>query len=282
MNESVFREILGESLRREFAEFDNAPEHKFSLRHRLAMKRVFDRYEKNARGFSKIEFIETMPHYGLKQRIIFALVIIILMTLLTGWFIPIRGITEVQIDWLRAKYDFPNMKMYSVEMQNYDIDFDSPYSLVGVYRKTDEYCDFLDDLVELKIYSEEEMHALQCQESPLDTRPDSFKNGYILEELPIVTGEESPLETMRDYVSRIEERIGFYVERSKDPNRAVEGDIEFAELIREKCRDLNRDFLELLEKLFADESDGKQENGKSALLNCDKDDKKYLLEINKL
>ena len=31
MNESVFREILGESLRREFAEFDNAPEHKFSL-----------------------------------------------------------------------------------------------------------------------------------------------------------------------------------------------------------------------------------------------------------
>lgn len=281
MNESVFREILGESLRREFAEFVNVPEHKFSLRHRLAMKRVFAKYEKNARGFSKIEYAE-IPHYGLKQRIIIALVIIILMTLLTGWFIPIRGITEVQIDWLRSKYDFPNMKMYSVEMQNYDIDFNSPYSLVGVYRKTDEYCDFLDDLVELEIYSEEEMHALQYQESPLDTRPDSFKNGYILEELPIVTGEESPLETMRDYVSRIEERIGFYVERSKDPNRAVEGDVEFSELIREKCWVLNRDFLELLEKLFADESDGKQENGKSALLNFDKDDKKYLLEINKL
>lgn len=280
MNESVFREILGESLRREFAEFDNAPEHKFSFRHRLAMKRVFAKYEKNARGFSKIEFVETMPHYGLKQRIIFALVIIILMTLLTGWFFPIRGITEVQIDWLRSRYDFSAMKMYTVEATNYDNEL--PYSLVGVFRKTDEYCGFLADLVDLEVYSEEEMHKLQYQESPLDTRPNGFKNGYILEELPIVTGEESPLDNMRDYVSRIEERIDFYVERSKDPNRAVEGDVEFAELIKEKCWVLNHGFLELLEKLFADEPDDDRENEKNSLLHFDKDDKKYLLEINKL
>lgn len=280
MNESVFREILGESLRREFAEFDNVPEHKFSLRHRLAMKHVLARYEKNVRGFSKIEFVETMPHYGLKKHIIFALVIIILMTLLTGWFIPIRGITEVQIDWLRSKYDFLSMKMYTVEAANYDNE--SPYSLVAVFRKTDEYCGFLADLVDLEVYSEEEMHQLQYRESPLDTRPDSFKNGYILEEIPIVTGEESPLENMRDYVSHIEERIDFYVERSKDPNRAVEGDVEFAELIKKKCWVLNHGFLELLEKLFADDTDDEQENGKSALLNSDKDDKRYLLKTNKL
>ena len=131
--------------------------------------------------------------------------------------------------------------------------------------------------MELEIYSEEEMNALEYQESPLDTRPDSFKGGYILEEFPIVTGEESPLETMRDYVSRIEERIGFYIERSKDPNRAVEGDVEFAELIREKCWVLNHDFLELLEKLFAEETDD-SDNEKNSLLNFDKDDKRYLLK----
>lgn len=280
MNESVFRDILGESLRREFAEFVNVPEHIFSLRHRLAMKRVFAKYEKNARGFSKIEYAE-IPHYGLKQRIIIALVIIILMTLLTGWFIPIRGITEVQIDWLRSKYDFPNMKMYSVEMQNYDIDFNSPYSLVGVYRKTDEYCGFIDDLVELEIYSEEEMKAIQHRETPKDTRPYSFKNEVIITVVPMATGEESPLDYMRDYVSYIEEKIGFYVERSKDPNRAVEGDVEFSELIREKCWVLNHSYLELLEKLFADETDD-SDSKTNALLDFDKDDKRYLFKINKI
>ncbi len=40
MSEDVFRSILGEALEREVAEYDNVPEHKFSLRHRLAMKRI--------------------------------------------------------------------------------------------------------------------------------------------------------------------------------------------------------------------------------------------------
>ena len=280
MNESVFKEILGESLRREFAEFDNVPEHKFSLRHRIAMKKVFARYEKNTRVPIELS-AATLPHYSLKQCVIFALMVIILMTLLTGWFIPVRGITEAQIDWLRSKYDFPNMKMDSTEIQNFDISSPSLYSLVGVYRKTDEYCDFLDDLVKLEIYSEEEMRALEYQESPLDTRPDSFNGGYILAEIPMTTGEESPLDYMRDYVSRIEERISFYVERSKDPNRAVDGDIEFAEIVREKCWEVNHDFLELLEKLFAYETEG-SDNGKNPLLNLDKDDKRYLLKINKI
>ena len=154
MNENVFREILGESLRREFAKFDNAPRHRFSLRHRRAMRRIFADYEKRY-CIARESLAETMPHYGLKQRIIFALVIIILMTLLTGWFIPIRGITEAQIDWLKARYDFPSMKMYTTEAINYN--YDSLPALVGFYRKTDEYCGFLDDLVNLNIYSAEEM-----------------------------------------------------------------------------------------------------------------------------
>lgn len=40
MSEEMFRSILGEALERELAEYDNVPEHKFSLRHRLAMKRI--------------------------------------------------------------------------------------------------------------------------------------------------------------------------------------------------------------------------------------------------
>lgn len=40
MSEDVFRSILGEALERDLAEYNNVPEHKFSLRHRLAMKRI--------------------------------------------------------------------------------------------------------------------------------------------------------------------------------------------------------------------------------------------------
>lgn len=277
MNETVFREILGESLRREFTEFDNAPEHKFSLRHRLAMKKVFAEYEKNIRGFAKLEYTAT-PHYALKQRIIFALVIIILMTLLTGWFIPIRGLSEVQIGWLRSRYDFSTMKMR--EGERLAPDNDSPYSALGLFRETDEYSSFLDDLVGLDIYSEEEVDELQTRAMPMDMRPDSFKNETVLFQVPFSCGDENPLEDVRDYVSSIEEKMNFYLDRAKDPNRAVGGDLEFAELIRKDCWELNHGFLELLEKLFAEETDDEQED--NSLLNSDKDDRRYLLKINKL
>lgn len=280
MNENMFREILGESLRREFAEFDNAPKHRFSLRHRRAMKKIFADYEKK-HGIARESPAETMPHYGLKQRIIFALVIIILMTLLTGWFIPIRSITEAQIDWLKARYDFPSMMMYTTEAINYN--YDSLPALVGLYRKTDEYCGFLDDLVNLEIYSAEEVDELQNRNMPRDTRPDSFKNGYVFKAITLDFYEESPLEYVRDFVSRIERKIDFYIERSKDPDRAVEGDVEFAELIREECWELNHSFLELLEKLYADDSEeDDSENLKNILADLDKDDRRYLYEINKI
>ena len=55
MNESVFRELLGESLKREYAEFDKVPEHKFSLKHRRAMKRIFIKYERNKRNLQSVQ-----------------------------------------------------------------------------------------------------------------------------------------------------------------------------------------------------------------------------------
>lgn len=91
MSETVFAELLEESLRREFAEFDNAPEHKFSLRHRLAMKRIFARYEKNVYRLRESESVkaypasERKPYRRLKQRLIAAVLVIILMTFLAGW-----------------------------------------------------------------------------------------------------------------------------------------------------------------------------------------------------
>ncbi|MDE7231173.1 MAG: DUF4367 domain-containing protein [Oscillospiraceae bacterium] len=90
MNEDRFREILGKALACEFAEFDSVPEHKFSLKHRFAMKRIFAKYERNVRRIHGAETVisapaaEGKPIRGLKQRVLFATVIIILMTFLAG------------------------------------------------------------------------------------------------------------------------------------------------------------------------------------------------------
>ena len=91
MSETLFKEILGEFVKCNYAEFNNAPEHKFSLKHRLAMKRIFSRYERNVRKFRKNEKTDTpmtniyKPRLNLKQRMIIVTVIVILMTLLVGW-----------------------------------------------------------------------------------------------------------------------------------------------------------------------------------------------------
>ncbi len=47
MNESILKSILEEYVERELSKYENAPEHKFSLKHRFAMKKIFKLYEKN-------------------------------------------------------------------------------------------------------------------------------------------------------------------------------------------------------------------------------------------
>lgn len=90
MNDYVLKRVLEKSLMRELAKYENAPEHKFSLKHRLAMKRIFAGYERNVRNLRKKEHVssymcEHKPQLSLKQRLFFATVVIILMTFLVGW-----------------------------------------------------------------------------------------------------------------------------------------------------------------------------------------------------
>lgn len=91
MNETVLRELLGESLRREYAEFDNVPDHNFSLKHKLAMKHILARFDRNVRKLKKEEIVKEPPIYesnkrgSFKQRLIFATIIIVFMAFLAGW-----------------------------------------------------------------------------------------------------------------------------------------------------------------------------------------------------
>ena len=90
MNEEIFLGILAKAEECEFEEYDNAPEHKFSLKHRFAMKRIFAKFERNANKLRKKDTRETQPaiefkhNLSLKQRLIIITVIIILMSFLLG------------------------------------------------------------------------------------------------------------------------------------------------------------------------------------------------------
>ena len=99
MSEDRFKEILGKTLEYEFSGFDSAPEHKFSRKHRRAMKRIFAEYRKNVRSPLR-ETAQASPEpaagrrttvRSLKQRVLTAAVIIILLTFLTGWVVIYRS-----------------------------------------------------------------------------------------------------------------------------------------------------------------------------------------------
>lgn len=91
MSENVLREIMLEVHKIECGVPDDLPDFKPSLKHRLAMKRIFARFERNARKLRNIWTIQEPPitehkagRYNLKQRILIATLIIILMTVLAG------------------------------------------------------------------------------------------------------------------------------------------------------------------------------------------------------
>ncbi|MCM1059785.1 MAG: DUF4367 domain-containing protein [Eubacterium sp.] len=52
MNEYLLEDLLEEAYKLDFAEFDNPPKHRFSLRHRMRMRKIFSRFKKNARHYS--------------------------------------------------------------------------------------------------------------------------------------------------------------------------------------------------------------------------------------
>lgn len=87
MCENIFKELLGEMMKSEFAEYDNPPKWKFSLKHRIAMKRIFAQYERNKLKVNERTTAVELPRSRLnfKQRIVLALIIVLLMALLVGW-----------------------------------------------------------------------------------------------------------------------------------------------------------------------------------------------------
>lgn len=154
---------------------------------------------------------------------------------------PTHEITPEQMDWLRSRHDFSAMEHYEM----YSFKNDGGQTQYG-FKTTAEYSNFLGDLIYIGAYTKVEL-TVELWVEPIDTRPGSYVS-TISEHLSDYIGG-SPLDFSRALVSNLEKMWGFYDERSKGAN-AVEGDAEFAELIKEQFLPLQKDFLDMLEKLF--------------------------------
>ncbi|MCM1333757.1 MAG: DUF4367 domain-containing protein [Bacteroides sp.] len=93
MNETILCEILNELCQKEFHAYDNYPPYRPSLRHRLAMKRIFRQYERNKRknaatekeALSPVERTKALPKLRPTKKALLFLIAILFATFLTGW-----------------------------------------------------------------------------------------------------------------------------------------------------------------------------------------------------
>ncbi|MGN0182957.1 MAG: DUF4367 domain-containing protein [Candidatus Ornithomonoglobus sp.] len=83
MSESILKSILEESARLEWDKYENVSEHKFSLKHRLAMKRIFKLYEKNTRAIRSTA-VSKQKKRRLTRKTVLAAIVIVFLAALAG------------------------------------------------------------------------------------------------------------------------------------------------------------------------------------------------------
>lgn len=153
---------------------------------------------------------------------------------------PTHELTAEQKDWLYSRHDLDSMQTYT----SYSFVNDGGNMQYGV-KATAEYSNFLADLAYLGVFSYDDL----IQTSPLDTRPggSSVLSGYATE---MQSSDRGLLDTARMSVEHLENMFRFYNERSKDTIRAVSGDSEFAELIRQRYLPYSQRFFEFIDELL--------------------------------
>lgn len=152
---------------------------------------------------------------------------------------PTHELTPAQREWLYSRHNFSTMKTYI--RYSHDYGGTTQYEL----KATPEYSNFLADLAYLGIYSADEFIKV----SPLDTRPGGYSTltEYFYETW---NSDGSLLNTTKIFVKHLENMFNFYNERSKDPIKAMEGDAEFAALIKEHYMPINQKFFEFISELI--------------------------------
>ena len=152
---------------------------------------------------------------------------------------PTHELTPEQREWLYSRHDLSTMKTHV--RYSYEYEGTTQYRI----KATPEYSNFLADLAYLGVYSADEFIHI----SPLDTRPGA--NSTLTEYFNKAwNSDDSLLSTAKMFVKHLENMFNFYNERSKDPLKAIDGDAEFAALLKEHYMPINQKFFEFISELI--------------------------------
>lgn len=115
MNENDFKDILAEICDEEIAELNKFPPFKPSLRHKLAMKCIFTRFEKNTRKpepASEPILTAQNTHRRLSTRLMIIIAAIVCAALLTGFMLIYYS------KGFYGKVDTDNTRLFAVDTEN--------------------------------------------------------------------------------------------------------------------------------------------------------------------
>lgn len=136
MNEDILNELMLEVHRIECGVPDDLPDFKPSLRHRLAMKRIFARFERNARKLRNTEKFQETPitehkerRYNIKQRILIATLIIVFMALLAGC---VNVIVKFVSEHFNGTVYEDNTQLFVINLENCPQTIENQYVLTNV------------------------------------------------------------------------------------------------------------------------------------------------------
>lgn len=135
MSEDILNELMLEVHRIECGVPNDLPNYKLSLRHRLAMKRIFARFARNARKLRKAETIQESPttehrrRYNIKQRILIATLIIVLMALLAGC---VNAIVKFVSEHFSGTVYKDNTQLFVTNLENCPQTIEYQYALADI------------------------------------------------------------------------------------------------------------------------------------------------------
>ena len=83
MDENILTTVLEQLYYEEFSDFDNSIENKFSIKHKLAMKRIFKIYDKNTKNLrlSNYHIVQERKFKLNRKRIVIIAMIVFLATI---------------------------------------------------------------------------------------------------------------------------------------------------------------------------------------------------------
>lgn len=136
MNDNILKDILLEVHEIECGVSDDLPDFKPSLRHRLAMKRIFARFDRNTRKLRNTRSIGATPiierrirRYSIKQRILIAMIIIILMTFLVGC---VNAIVKFVSEHFNGTVYEDNTQLFAINLENCPQTIEYQYDFTNV------------------------------------------------------------------------------------------------------------------------------------------------------